>query len=126
SVCRSSSPPVAAARVLELHVAAVRKIQHAAIECRVHCVSCDVSSGVLSEVHKTRPPCNLQRAFLDRDWESDPPHRPPLCKREARFPGGLENYGSQIRHRFEASTQFPPLLKSFWRHLHPTCCCTSV
>ena len=67
SVCRSSSPPVAAARVFELQVAAVRKIQHAAVECRVHCVSCDVSFGVLSEVHKTRPPCNLQRSFLDRD-----------------------------------------------------------
>lgn len=53
-VRRSSSPPVAPARVLELQIAAVCKIQDTPVECGVNCVSCRVSLGVLSEVHKNR------------------------------------------------------------------------
>jgi hypothetical protein len=61
---RGSGPAIAAARVLELQITSVGKIQQAAIECTVHGVPCDVSPGVIGEVHNTRL-TNLKAGLRD-------------------------------------------------------------
>ena len=48
---RGPRPTIAAARVLELQMAAVGEVQRSLGNCRIYCVAYDVCSGVLRKIH---------------------------------------------------------------------------